>query len=482
MADDALKVNLDDGLSLKMKPMKNTIVLAFSFFTIYTAFQGLQNLTTSILQLEGLGVASLACIYASCILTSAISPLYIQCVGLKPTFILAFVSHCLYCLSYFHPTWWTLIPSSILLGLSVSPMWNSRHLYINAMGTWHSKANKVDLHGSLSKHNGIFYACFCFAQVTGNLLSSVILHQSSTDQSDLNQTKICGADDCPGVENKTTIIVQPETAVVNMLYGVYLACQLLGLGVTVMFLRPLKLEGGDQASLIRTSLACCTVLKKKVLFLLMPLSLSQAMNTSILLTNFTKAFVSCSVGVKMVGYVMMTFGITSALSAVIFGHVAKLTGRKPLIAFTLILDITTLVALLLWKPLPEELYLLFVMPSIWAIGDGIWMSQITSLIAMAFPNHQPAVFSNLGTLGSIGFTFVLVTDRLMCLRTKFYIAIFLWSLGVVGYIALEIVLKLMPTEEVSASYHRVSRMSDDDDDDCDDVVEFDSKTLQSKVD
>ncbi|XP_071110825.1 protein unc-93 homolog A-like isoform X1 [Haliotis cracherodii] len=479
MTDDVHKVDLDDKLNIPMKPMKNTVVLAFSFFAVYTAFQGIQNITTSILQDKGLGAASLACIYASCIVTSIISPLYVQCVGLKPTFIIAFVSHCLFCVSNFYPRWWTLIPSSILLGLSVSPMWVSRHLYINAMGASHTKNTQIDLHGSLSKHNGIFFAFFSMAQVTGNFLSSVILHQSSADQSDLNQTKICGADDCPGIENKTTTIVRPDPDVVTLLFGIYLACQLTGLGATVLFLRPLTLEGSDRKSLIRSSLACCTVLKKKVLFLLMPLSISQAVNTSILLTGFTKAFVSCSVGVKMVGYVMMTFGIIAALSAITFGHVAKYTGRKPLIALTLAADITTLVAMLLWKPIPEEMYLLFIMPSIWAIGDGIWSTQINSLIAITFPNHQPAVFSNLGTLGSIGFTFVLITDRLMCLRTKFYIAIFLWALGVVGYIALEIVLKLVQPDEAAVSYHRVCRVSDDEDDD---VVEFDCKTHQSKVD
>lgn len=78
----------------------------------------------------------------------------------------------------------------------------------------------------------------------------------------------------------------------------------------------------------------------------------------------------------MVGYVMMTFGIIAALSAITFGHVAKYTGRKPLIALTLAADITTLVAMLLWKPIPEEMFLLFIMPSIWAIGDGIWSTQI----------------------------------------------------------------------------------------------------------
>ncbi|XP_046351682.2 protein unc-93 homolog A-like [Haliotis rufescens] len=446
-----------------MQPMKNTTVLAFSFFAVFTAFQGIQNIASSINQDKGLGVASLSCIYSSCIVTAMLSPLYIHSVGLKPSFILAFIAHCLYCLSNFHPAWWTLIPSSVLLGLTLSPMWIARHLYVTAMGTQDIQGKQEGIHGSLSKHNGIFFACFSLAQVTGNFLSSAILHQSSADQTDLKQAKICGADDCPGIENKTTEIIRPDTSVVNLLLGIYLACQLVGLGAAMLFLRPLKLEGSDQKSPIKKSLSCCVVLKQKKLLLLIPLKLSQAVHTSIMFTGFTKAYVSCSAGVKMVGFVMMTYGLVSSICAVTFGHAAKYTGRKPLMGITLGTDVITLLSLLLWKPISGETYLLLIIPSIWAVGDGIWKSQIMSLVAVAFSggHQQLAGFSSIVAMGDIGFTFVLITDRMMCLRIKLYVAIFLWTAALVSYIVLEVVLITESKDNVSA-HHGVTVAAGDD--------------------
>ncbi|XP_046556866.1 protein unc-93 homolog A-like [Haliotis rubra] len=445
-----------------MQPMKNTIVLAFSFFAVFTAYQGILNIASSINQDKGLGVASLSCINVSCIVTALLGPLYIQCVGLKTSFILAFFAHCLYCLSNFHPTWWILMPSSVLLGLTLSPMWIARHLYITTMGKYDCQSKQEDNHGSLSKHNGIFFAFFSLAQVTGNLFSSVVLHQSSTDQSDLKQAYICGADDCPGIENKTTMIIRPDTPVLNLLLGIYLTCQLIGLLVTMLFLRPLKMEGSDRKNVIEKPPACFGVLRQKTLLLLIPLKLSQAVNTSIMITGFTKAFVSCSAGVKMVGFVMMTSGLISSVCAVTFGHGATYTGRKPLMAITLSTDFVTLLSLLLWKPMAGETYLLFIVPSIWAVGDGIWKSQIMSLIAITFPggHQQLAGFASIVAMGDIGFTFVLITDRLLCLRIKLYVAIFLWAAAIVSYVILEVVLTA-ESQNTICHYHGANEASDD---------------------
>ncbi|XP_067673798.1 protein unc-93 homolog A-like [Haliotis asinina] len=446
-----------------MQPMKNTIALAVSFLTVFTAYQGILNIASSINQDKGLGVASLSCINACCIVTDLLSPLYIHCVGLKRSFTLAFFAHCLYCLSNFHPTWWILMPSSVLLGLTLSPMWIARHLYITTMGQTDCQGKLGDTHGSLSKHNGIFFAFFSLAQVTGNLLSSVILHQSSADQSDLNQAYICGADDCPGIRDKTTIIIRPDTPVVNLLLMIYLTCQVIGLLVTILFLSPLNMEVWDRNNVIEKTFSCFGFVKQRTLLLLIPLKLSQAVNTSIMATGFTKAFVSCSAGVKMVGFVMMTSGLISSVCAITFGHGAKHIGRKPLMAITLSTDCVTPLSLLLWKPIAGETYHLFIIPSIWAVGDGIWKSQIMSLVAYLFPGgHQQLTgFASIVTMGDIGFTFVLITDRLLCLRIKLYVAIFLWVAAIVSYVILEVVLAAQSQSTV-CHYHGVNVTSDDD--------------------
>ena len=101
----------------KFKINKNIIIISFGFLFLFTAFQSLQNLQSSLNPNEGLGLASLSVIYASLILSCMFVPPYmIGRLGCKWALVLSMVGYVLYTVANYYARWWTLIPSSILLG------------------------------------------------------------------------------------------------------------------------------------------------------------------------------------------------------------------------------------------------------------------------------------------------------------------------------------------------------------------------------
>ena len=92
----------------------------------------IQALQSSLNIEAGLGVKSLACLYSTCIASSLLSSTFIKLFGGKLTVIGAFICHTIYTLSNFYTRFYTLIPSSLLLGMATGPLLTAQHVYITA--------------------------------------------------------------------------------------------------------------------------------------------------------------------------------------------------------------------------------------------------------------------------------------------------------------------------------------------------------------
>ena len=71
---------------------------------------------------------------------------------------------------------------------------------------------------------------------------------------------------------------------------------------------------------------------------------------------------------------MIGFGVADAVGSFIVGHIAKSSGR-PLIFFCAsLINVTLLLLMLLWQPSHGPLWLLYVIPVFWGVGDAIWQT------------------------------------------------------------------------------------------------------------
>lgn len=272
----------------------NVVIISLSFFAVFTAYLALQNLQSSLNQEDGLGVISLSCLYAFIIVSAILAPWIIKTLGIKISLLISWVSHILYTCSNFYPTFATLIPTSILLGLISGPLWTSQSVFISNNAYSASKLNRADTHATLSRLNGIFFTFYELTQITGNLVSSFVLNKDEYNMTSVI-TSTCGCNDCPITTsgNETSKIVEPAAPTVYLMLSIFLAFDVLGFLCTAAFLPSIpKSEWAEQSNKKESFTACFSALQDPKLAFLLPFISIMAMEQAVLWTDFTKVCAS----------------------------------------------------------------------------------------------------------------------------------------------------------------------------------------------
>ncbi|XP_025100586.1 protein unc-93 homolog A-like isoform X2 [Pomacea canaliculata] len=380
-------------------PKRVCAVLSASFLLVFTANVSLQNLQSSLNKKGGLGLVSLAVLYGAMLVCAPLSPLIIRGLNAKRTLMMAWITHVLYTLSNFYPTFATLLPASFLLGAASGPMWTAQGLYISASSMDFVATSKMGMHEALSKFNGFFFACYESTQIVGNVLASLVLMQGTYNTSD-HGVPSCGADYCLESEgNYTSHFEQPEQKILFILMGMFLACVIVGLILTIIWLpvpNSRAVASEIDISIKESTTSCLSMLMVPRMLLLLPFFMAQSMNNGILLSGYTESFVSCAHGVQWVGYVMTAYGVLTVAQALGMNTLfARYLGRYVMLAIAGVADTSTAITMLLWNPVGSSVALFFILPCVSGIAEGVMQAQLSSLIAMVFPNNITGAFLRL---------------------------------------------------------------------------------------
>ena len=189
---------------------RNIYGVSTSMLIVYTAFVGLQNLQSSINSNGGLGLVSLSVLYGAFVVVGVFTPTILKLCGTKYSLLVGYLCILLYTLCNYYPSWYTLIPGSVILGLASGPIWaaSGSHL-VHVAREVKANTNKHESY-LIGKYMGIFYFFFQFCQVPGNLASSLILFPYSTVTEE--------ADDIIS-EERTTLIKAPLYSSVSRTEG-----------------------------------------------------------------------------------------------------------------------------------------------------------------------------------------------------------------------------------------------------------------------
>lgn len=85
---------------------------------------------------------------------------------------------------------------------------------------------------------------------------------------------------------------------------------------------------------------------------------------------------SCAWGISNIGYVMIIYGVTHSITAILAGYNMKLTGRLCTVCSATVLQIGVIVTLLVWRPEPGDLMIFFSIAGVWGTVDAVWLVQI----------------------------------------------------------------------------------------------------------
>ncbi|XP_040409201.1 protein unc-93 homolog A isoform X2 [Cygnus olor] len=324
--------------------LKNVLVISFGFLLLFTAYGGLQSLQSSLNSEEGLGVASLSVLYAALIISSMfLPPILIKKLGCKWTIAGSMCCYIAFSLGNFYASWYTLIPTSVILGLGGAPLWSAKCTYLTIAGN--SYAEKAGKNGKdiINQYFGVFFLIFQSSGIWGNLISSLIFSQSS-NKVEISEESLacCGAHDCMSETTNTTASAGPSESLKYTLLGIYTASGVLAVLLIVIFLDQIKSDRAETEkeiqktpSLWSTFLATFQHLKDKRQCLLIPLTMYSGFEQGFLAGDYTKTYVTCALGIHYVGYVMICFSAVNSLCSLLFGKISQFTGRKLLFALGL---------------------------------------------------------------------------------------------------------------------------------------------------
>ncbi|KAL6040887.1 hypothetical protein STEG23_037863, partial [Scotinomys teguina] len=366
------------------KNLKNILVVSCGFFLLFTAYGGLQNLQSSLYSEDGLGVATLSTIYCTMMLSSIfLPPLLIKRFGCKWTMVGSMCCYMTFSLANFYASWYTLIPTSALLGLGAAPLWASQCTYITIMGNLQAK--KVGKLGKdvVNQYFGIFFLIFQSSGVWGNLISSLVFSQTPTPVAIPEaQLQSCGAKDCLMATVATNSTYRPSRPLIYTLLGIFNGSSVLAIlllaGLLESVEERVESEGGTRPRsppLWSTLLSTFMLFKDKRLCLLMLLPLYSGLQQGFIYGEYTKSYVTCALGIHFVGYAMVCFSGGTSLCSLLYGKISKYTGRAALYMLGTALNFSCIIVFLLWHPSPDQLPVFFLLPGLWGMADAVWQTQ-----------------------------------------------------------------------------------------------------------
>ncbi|KAJ3607211.1 hypothetical protein NHX12_026724 [Muraenolepis orangiensis] len=439
---------------------KNVLVVSIGFLSLFTAFGGLQSLQSSLNAEEGMGVASLSVIYASIIISSMfLPPLLIKNLGCKWTIVVSMACYVSYSFGNLYPGWYTLIPTSAILGLGGSPLWSAKCTYLTISGNLQGSIENKKGSDVINTYFGIFFFIFQSSAVWGNLMSSLIFGQAGNiTVIPEEMLQCCGASVCDDVLTSNSTTTKPEHELVLTLVGCYIGVGLLAMIIVAVFLDNIDHEQTsrfreNREPFCHTFLATFRLLKDRRLLILIPLTMYSGFEQSFLSGEYTKNYVTCALGIHYVGFAMICFGATNSVCSIAFGRLAEYTGRAPLFFLAALSNLSCIVALLYWRPHPEQLGVFFVFPALWGMADAIWQTQTNALYGVLFPRTKEAAFANYRMWESLGFVIAFAYSTFISVEIKLYILLTVLLLTAVTYPIVEYGERKNPTPPIEEEVH-----------------------------
>ncbi|KAM9316720.1 protein unc-93 homolog A-like [Gastrophryne carolinensis] len=435
---------------MEIKHLKNIIVVSTGFMLLFTAYGGLQTLQSSLNPEKGLGVASLSVIYGCLILSSLFLPsIIVKKIGCKWTIVASMCCYITYSVGNFKPNWYSLLITSAILGFGGGPLWSAKCTYLTTNAIKYAEQTGKEKKDIVNQYFGVFFLIFQTSAIWGNLISSLVFDLGPNKVSFNESYSQCGANSCPGLsdesDNHTSVSSGVSDEMRYTLMGIYTGCGVLAVLIIAICLDNIDLNENQEykneisSSIWKSLLATLNQLRDIRQWLLIPLTMFLGFELGFLASDYTKAYVTCTLGIHFVGYVMICFGGVNSICSLFFGKISQYTGRIALFMLATATSVSCIIALLKWSPNPNHFAVFFIFPALWSMCDAICQILINALYGVLFQDHKEAAFANFRLWESIGFVIAFAYSNLLCVSVKLYVVLTSLLLGMILYLVVEFI-------------------------------------------
>ena len=292
---------------------KDLLCISVSFLGIMIPYLALQNLSSTLYQQAGLGVAALACVYAGVFTCCLLAPAAIALANCKLMMVCGFMAQAVFTASNAYPRFYTLLPASVLIGSMSAFMWTAQGSYVTALAKDYAQVTQQSDVVVLNRFNGLFMFFFQNSQIWGNLLTSFILqqhrnHPGFVDLVHVPISPVCGADFCSDTTTNNTAAAtrnfefvrarnleayvlsttkDPPKQLIYTMVAVFFTIDVLAILVTAIFASNRQTESVN-STIREMILATLKIHSNKSMMLLLPMFVWNGMEQAYIFSEYTQ--------------------------------------------------------------------------------------------------------------------------------------------------------------------------------------------------
>lgn len=401
--------------------IRNLVLIWIIWVCVFSVYSSLEALQTTLN--PGYGAYSITIAHGGKAISSLLGPFAVMYLTPKWTLVTGFLCHTTYVLANFYATPLTLLSAGVLVGIATGPIQVCFGIYVTVLGVRYSELTATSKTAVLSKFNGLVATCIPTGFILGSLISSSVFKfvQFSNNEytTTMNMTEIteehlttldfspsnlsvetlqhptlqCGPDFCPShvptSSNSTDASkFQPDPRNLYLLVGIYAILNLSGVLITFLFLENISRQDLQSGMRIDTTRTVCQHLAHYLraffqpdFLLLTPCITNLFAVTAFFGATFTRAYITCELGVAMIGYILVLRGVTGILSSAGTGLLGQKIHRNLIFLFGWLVIAVTLIILLLWG-LWEHVTLVLLLSMLLAgLGNAATHNQATGINA-----------------------------------------------------------------------------------------------------
>uniref|UniRef100_T1J2H6 CRAL-TRIO domain-containing protein n=1 Tax=Strigamia maritima TaxID=126957 RepID=T1J2H6_STRMM len=386
---------------------RNLALLSVSCALSFGALSTCQALQSSLSPQPSLGVASFGGVYACAAISSLVGPSIVQVLGINTSLLIGSVSSVTFIASHLSPHLLTLTPSALVLGLFF--------LFFNF---------------ALNSGDVIAYLITCLILSPGGVEDTLLrlspapegprLPCGSGADCVLNLTNAAHLYAPHSPQHPASLTAHDSTwmwLITAMTAGSVAAAVLIGAGLK-------RMDVGEQQdplerppALIYLQQVCRTFLDSKFVFCL-PLVFCAGFQHGLLMTDFTKFYVDCTLSISHVGWTILCSAVTQMCTAFIVPLLALHIPRMAILLAALSFQLGLLIVLWLWRPDADDVPVFYVIAGGWGICRAVWNTMTFPIIAISYVDVWQAPIAAYDFAHNAGLAIAFSIHRFICCHAR----------------------------------------------------------------
>uniref|UniRef100_H2ZG98 Protein unc-93 homolog A n=1 Tax=Ciona savignyi TaxID=51511 RepID=H2ZG98_CIOSA len=141
------------------------------------------------------------------------------------------------------------------------------------------------------------------------------------------------------------------------------------------------------------------------------------------LTEYTRAFVSCTIGVEKMGVAMVVLGGCSVVGSLIGTFIIPRIGRKKCLVLLTLWHFGSYLLNYFWSPNPHNTWAVYLIGAVNGIGSGFLMTILDGFVAVYFEDRLGIAFSVKSCITNLGIVAATGWSTRLCVYVKLYLQI-----------------------------------------------------------